>query len=302
MRRVMLATPTLFRVPTAEYLTSVMKTMNLLAAHGMALDTCFVGGDAFVAKARNGLIESFVKTWTTEYPSDMIMYIDDDQSWDEQAVLRAALDPHEIIAAAIPKKQDSPPGEPQVFNNVMLDTDDNGSCYVENGLLRSTQIGSGFLSIKRSEVEKMMKAYPQRYSPGDGGVHTQHYNMFEAKIMWGYTDEMYDALVQAVEAGELDKAKEVAAQIQEGKTKLGQFWVEDLIFCKKWIALGEKIWLDPNVTVEHIGRKSWSGNFMQHLQKYAKVEVSQKPMQLASVPSQPQPIPETLEAIEKLAA
>ncbi len=298
--RVMLATPTLFRVPTAEYLSSVMKTMNLLAANGIALDTCFVGGDAFVAKARNGLVESFVKTWSTEYPSDMLMFIDDDQSWDEQAVLRAALDPHEVIAVAIPKKQDANVGEPQIFNNVMLDTDEKGQCYVENGLLRTSQIGSGMLMLKRGAVEKVIKAYSRRYAPGDGGIHDKHYNHFEAKIMWGDTDEMYDALVAAAEEGNLEKAKEVAAQIQEGKTKLGQFWGEDLIFCKKWIALGEHIWLDPNVTVEHIGRKSWQGNFMHHLQKFAKVEVS-KPA-LAVVPSQPQPITETLDAIEKLAA
>ena len=297
--RVMLATPTLFRVPTAEYLTSVMKTMNLLSSQGIALDICFVGGDAFIAKARNGLIESFIKTWTTEYPSDMLLYIDDDQSWDEQAVLRAALDPHEVIAAAIPKKQDAKEGEPMTFNNVMLDTNEHGQCYVENGLLRTSQIGSGMLSIKRSAIEKLIKAYQQRYAPGDGGIHDKHYNLFESKIMWGDTDEMYEALVKAVEEGNLDKAKEVTAQIQEGKTKLGQFWGEDLIFCKKWTALGEHIWLDPNVTVEHIGRKSWSGNFMHHLQKYAKVEVTAPT--LSVVPST-QPIPATLEAIEKLAA
>lgn len=298
--RVMLATPTLFRVPTAEYLTSVMKTMNLLAQHSIALDTCFVGGDAFIAKARNGLVESFIKTWSTEYPADMLMFVDDDQSWDEQAVLRAALDPHEVIAAAVPKKMDSPAGEPQVFNNVMLDTDEKGQCYVENGLLRTSQIGSGMLMLKRSAVEKVIKAYSRRYSPGDGGIHNEHYNLFEAKIMWGDTDEMYDELVAAVHEGDMEAAKAITARIEEGKPKLGQFWGEDLIFCKKWIALGERIWLDPNVTVEHIGRKSWSGNFMHHLQRYAKVEVT-KPV-LAAVPSQPQPIPETLEAIEKLAA
>ncbi len=270
--RVMLATPTLFRVPTVEYQMSVMKTVNLLMQHGHVMDTCFVGGDAFIGKARNGLVQSFIETWRGDYPSDMLLFIDDDEAWDEHAVLRMVNDPHEIIAAAVPKKMDAKEGEPQTFNNVMLDVDPRGQCYVENGLLRATQIGSGFMSIKRGAIEKMIKAYPQRYAPGDGGVHPLHYNLFEPKIIWDEKDPMVT----------------------------GQFWGEDLLFCKKWCALGEYIWVDPNVTMEHIGRKTWVGNFMHHLQKYAKVEVTtmSSPQPAANIPA----IPETLSEIERLAA
>ena len=261
--RVLLATPTLFRVPTVEYQMSVMKTINLLAQNGIALDSCFVGGDCFISKARNGLVQSFIETWTSEYPADVLVFIDDDQSWDEQAFLRIILDPHEIVAVAIPKKMD---GDPQTFNNVLLDTTEEGQCYVENGMLRASQIGSGFMAIKRSAIEKMIKAYPQRYAPGDGGAHSLHYSLFESKIIWDEKDPMV----------------------------IGQFWGEDLIFCKKWTALGEKIWVDPNVTVEHIGRKSWTGNFMQFHQKHASVTT--KDMQAKEA------VPETLSTIEALAA
>lgn len=267
--RIMLATPTLFRVPTVEYLSSVLRTTNLLAQHGIIMDTCFVGGDAFIAKARNGLVQSFINTWGTEYACDMLLFIDDDQSWDEHAVLRAALDPHLIIAAAVPKKMDpATPAEPQTFNNVMLDTTPDGQCYVENGMLRATQIGSGFMAIKRAAIEKMMQAYPQRYAPGDGGLHALHFNFFEAKIIWDEKDPMVT----------------------------GQFWGEDLVFCKKWCALGEYIWVDPNVQMEHIGRKTWSGNFLHFLQKHASVQVS-TPTSAPAVP-----IPETLAELERIAA
>ena len=266
--RVLLATPTLFRIPTVEYCMSLIKTMNLLALHGIALDSCFVGGDAFISKARNGLIQSFIETWKTETPADIILFIDDDQAWDENAVLRIVQDPHEIISVAVPKKMDDENGI-QTFNNVLLDTDGTGNCYVENGLLRISQIGSGFMAIKRSAIEKLMAAYPQRYAPGDGGAHPLHYNFFESKIIWDEKDPMIT----------------------------GQFWGEDLIFCKKWIALGEKIWLDPNVTMSHIGRKTWNGNFCEFLQKHAAVQLTPP-----ATPIKVEPIPETLAAIEALAA
>ncbi len=272
--RVMLGTPTLFRVPAVEYTMSLIKTIGLLAQHGHVLDTCFVGGDAFIMKARNGIVQSFIETWNSPYPADVLVFIDDDQAWDETAFLRIVQDPHEIISVAVPKKMDIENGI-QTFNNVLLDTDDKGNCYVENGMLRISQVGSGFLAIKRSAIEKLIKAYPQQYSPGDGGAHKLHYCLFESKIIWD----------------------------QDPKV-IGQFWGEDLVFCKKWVALKnpetgepERIWLDPNVTMSHIGRKTWNGNFCEFLQKHAAVQLT-KPAE----PPKVEPIPETLAAIEALAA
>ena len=270
MPRVMLCTPQLFRQPLTEYLISVQKTTQLLQIHNIGLDSCYVGGDCFVGKARNGLIQSFIDSWKTEYPCDVLVFMDDDQGWEEHSFLRVILDPHEFIGVPVPKKTDE-----QTFNNVMLDSDDDGNCYIENGLLRSTQVGAGFIVLKRTMIEKMIAAYPEQYSPGDGGQHALHYNLFEAGVVW-----------------------------QEGgwkKDKPGQFWGEDLNFCKKWCALknpetgeNERIWIDPNVTMEHIGRKAWKGNFMEFLQKHAKV--------VTNDPNKPEPIPETLDAIERMAA
>jgi len=225
-----------------------MKSVNLLGQYGHFLDTAFIGGDCFIGKARNGLVQGFIESWKTDYPADVLVFIDDDQGWDETALLRIVQDPHEVIAVAIPKKMDS---DPITFNNVMLETTPDGQCFVENGLLRAIQIGSGFMAIKRGCIEKMIKAYPQRYAPGDGGAHAAHYNLFEAKVIVDEKDE----------------------------TVMGQFWGEDLIFCQKWCklvnpetGLPERIWIEPNVTVEHIGRKSWTGNFLEHLQKHASVQ------------------------------
>lgn len=269
--RVMLATPTLARQPTIEYMMSVMKAKDLLMTYGHTLDLCFVGGDAFVMKARNGLVQSFIESWKSEYPADVLVMIDDDQAFDEVAFLHIVQDSHEFIGVAIPKKMDS---DPLTFNNVSLELDAEGNCLIENGFMKCNQVGSGFIALKRSAIEKMVAAYPQRYAPGDGGVHPLHYNLFESKIIWDEKDPMV----------------------------IGQFWGEDLIFCKKWCALGESIWIQPNVTVEHVGRKSWPGNFMEFLQKHAKVELAPV-VQLQPVAQKtPEPIPETLDALARLAA
>lgn len=256
--RVMLATPSLDGVPSIEYQTSVLKTNALLTAHGIQFDLNFIRGDQFISKARNGLIQGFLDSPDKQ---DCLFFIDDDEGWDEQSFLRMVLDPHEFVAAAVPKKTDS--GE---FNNVILDTQVGNECVIEGGLLRALQIGSGFIRLKRSAIEKMVKAYPRQYCPGDGGPHALHYALFDSKIIWP----------------------------ADGKEGHGQFWGEDLEFCKKWTALGEYIWIDPNVNMEHAGRKTFRGNFLTYLKSTCNVVMQELP--------QPQPLPETLAAIEQIAA
>lgn len=235
--RVMLATPSLDGVPSIEYQTSVLKTNQLLQSNGIGLDINFIRGDQFIAKARNGLVEGFLKSPEKQ---DILFFIDDDEGWDEHGFMRMCLDPHEVVCAAVPKKTDT--GE---FNNVILDIDPaTNQCFIENGLLRAKQIGTGCMRFTRSALEKMAKAYPRRYAPGDGGPHAEHYAFFESKIIW-----------------------------PDDPTKLGQFWGEDLEFCQKWLALGEYLWIDPNVRMTHTGRKVWDGCFLDFLRATCEVEL-----------------------------
>lgn len=44
-------------------------------------------------------------------------------------------------------------------------------------------------------------------------------------------------------------------------------WGEDIFFCRQWVALGEFIWVDSDITFSHAGRKVWRGNFFDHAVK-----------------------------------
>lgn len=43
----------------------------------------------------------------------------------------------------------------------------------------------------------------------------------------------------------------------------GELVSEDNVFCRKWRSLGNKVWIDPTMTCNHIGAKKYQGNFMQ---------------------------------------
>ena len=63
----------------------------------------------------------------------------------------------------------------------------------------------------------------------------------------------------------------------EGKTcrmvfdiqiKNGELVSEDNVFCQKWRKLGGKVFIDPNMTCNHIGVKKYTGSFAEFLEYY----------------------------------
>lgn len=71
-------------------------------------------------------------------------------------------------------------------------------------------------------------------------------------------------------------AEHVPTYEQEGKVvrrffstgiRDGEFWGEDLNFCRDWIALGQKLYLDPDISFMHVGRKKWTGNYLEFVKR-----------------------------------
>lgn len=158
-----------------------------------------------------------------------LFFIDADQGWDAAAFVRMVLDDHLIVAGAVPKKTDG-----LEFNGLNLDAAPNGDCYLENGMIRAKHVGTGFMRIRRAAIEKLIEQHPATYKPGDGSPHDLLHEVFPCGPK-----------------GDGDKR---------------QFWGEDLSFCDRWLALGEHVWIDPNIDFVHIGRKTYKGNLYKFLE------------------------------------
>ena len=48
----------------------------------------------------------------------------------------------------------------------------------------------------------------------------------------------------------------------------GMLWSEDYTFCKRWLALGGEIWLDPEIRLAHWGTYVWQGSILDQLTDY----------------------------------
>lgn len=52
------------------------------------------------------------------------------------------------------------------------------------------------------------------------------------------------------------------------KVENGDLISEDYVIANKWKSLGYKVWLDPTITINHIGTKKYKGNFNQFIKKH----------------------------------
>lgn len=97
------------------------------------------------------------------------------------------------------------------------------------GLLEVDYLGTGFLKISRKAIEKMMRRYPEfKYNGPDG---RDAYGLFQAPIADG------------------------------------KLTGEDAFFCQHWGKIGGKVWLDPDMTLHHVGSKAYRGNFREMIER-----------------------------------
>jgi hypothetical protein len=123
----------------------------------------------------------------------------------------------------------------------LLETNDNGEIMGDptTGLINALHIPAGFSAIKRNVFEQMENLHPEWMVENNGGMTT----FFATGNVFGD----------------------------------GLFYGEDVAFCKRWRAMGGKIWIYPDIDFEHIGKKSFYGNFHNFLiEEKCKAEMKRK--------------------------
>ena len=73
------------------------------------------------------------------------------------------------------------------------------------------------------------------------------------KIMWENSQEYKDG-------------EKVYRHVFETKVVDGNLLGEDVCFCTKWRSLGEKVYVHPDISVAHIGKKRWDGDFKKYVE------------------------------------
>lgn len=229
-RSLMICTP-IARNPAWEYTASILSTVMTLQELGIRCTFQFMVGGSIVHKSRNELVATFL---ASDY-TDMI-FIDDDMQWSPKDVVRLLASDKPLIGGVGRMRVQKPNSDPAVWcwrlpkDRTELRQDDMGA-------VEAAGFGAAFMLISKIVFERMVEAHPEwaRKAPDDWDprIRPFYFEFFRQ----GHPD------IEGDETG------------------------EDYVFCDRWRALGEEVWVDPTITLGHVGSHNFRGSVSEVLQE-----------------------------------
>jgi len=208
-----------------------------------------IGNESLIQRARNGIVAKFMG----DNEATHLMFIDADITFSWVSIIKLLLSNKELCGGCYPKKcfnwdkikhhiQKNPNLKDDelmaksldyVFNPIYHKEGDNVIIRLDNGMAQVKDIGTGFMLIRKSAINKMIKKFPETkyrnnvagYSQGQNSADDYFYSLFDCGI---------------------DPVSRV-------------YLSEDYLFCKRWIDIGGELWLDLNTNLNHTGIIDYKG-------------------------------------------
>ena len=236
--KVCFAIPTITGDIRCETAKSLLEAVLACHAVGIETDLLIIANCPVLPVARNTLVAMFI----ADPEATDLFFLDYDVGFDPIAVVKLLQRPEEIIAGAYRVKVD----DKTEFSVVPRSRDGRfiGKTISEQpplAILEADFLATGFIRIKREVFERMAQAYPDlRYQ--ENVVKTVNRKITEAYDFFGMG---------------IDHTR-------------GRYTTEDYMFCKRWRDIGGQLWIYPDISFDHIGRKAYSGNFHEFLLRDAQ--------------------------------
>lgn len=156
---------------------------------------------------------------------DRMLFIDADVAWRPEELCKFVRHDADMVAGVYPKKRDG--AEWPVIPC-------SGPRVGINGLVEVEGVPTGFLMMSRQCIERMVENCDRAYRGNADDDDMLYHILFERT--W-----------EPVEGEDY-----------------GYRWGGDFSFCRKWRALGGKIYVDPELTFDHEGQHRWTGRLADY--------------------------------------
>lgn len=208
----MIGTPALTGELDVLYVNSLVESIRECANKNIILMPVFIANESMLPIARNDLI-----FYAYESKVDDLVFIDADQNWTPQQLLRLLSHNVDMVAGTCRKKINNEQYVGRLFDN------EKNIQVNEDGLAKMKGVGTGFLRLSQNCIRQLYES-----------------------------SELYDVNKRSV---------------FEYKVIDGNFTGEDLVMCYKWKELGGNIFLDTEITIGHVGKINFTGNFKEWANK-----------------------------------
>jgi hypothetical protein len=166
MKKIMIATPSYSGDISAFYVDSLVNTVNKVKNSEIKISHQFLVYQPVIQYARNTLVKQFL-----ESDNDEIVFIDSDQAWEPDDLIKLINSNKDFVGAAVHLKTHD-----ERYNVKFLDNEVD-----HEGYLLVDSIGTGFLKISRNALEKICKD-SEKYFYNE----TEYSSVFELSIKDGH--------------------------------------------------------------------------------------------------------------------
>jgi hypothetical protein len=202
---------------TEAFFISMLKYMAAANRLGLNFTVDTMVNESLIPRGRNSLVAKFL---AFDPKSTHLMFIDADIGFEPEEVIKLVLANKDVAGGLYPKK--SLPIQ-YVVNKIP-------NSAKEGNLVEVSNLGTGFMLIKRQVIEKMIQVRPDLHYADAIGL-----------------DPKYDPYKYALFDTQIDPV-----------TK--EYLSEDYYFCKLWRELGGQIWADLSINLAHTGYYKFQGD------------------------------------------
>lgn len=145
MKKVLIATPCLDQKVDAYFVHSLCESIKLGLKHDLDIRCVFLANESILPMARN---ELFYLAYTENY--DIMVFIDDDEYWNENALIDIIQSEKDVISLPVVNKTDK-----ESSFNIWLNEDYEKD---SDGYIKIEKCGSGFLKLSRKVIEDLWES------------------------------------------------------------------------------------------------------------------------------------------------
>jgi len=236
---IFLATPCYGGLATTAYMSSVLALQRVCMERRIGLQVELGGGDALIPRARGIMAAKFLEHTTHTH----LLFVDADIGFRPEAVFRLLDAGREVIGGVYPAKRVHWDKARRAFERKAADIPAASLNYVvrflpsetnavevdDDGFGEVAYVGTGFMLIARSALQKLTDAHPN--------LRARHGDMAGAAV---------------------PEATMLFETVIEPDT--GQYLSEDYAFCRRWRDLGGAIYADFHTRLTHVGHASYEGS------------------------------------------
>ena len=227
-----------------HYVRATLELQALLQRHKIPV-TFHLIQSSIVTQGRNLCTSAFLKSECTH-----MLFVDTDVEFDETSVLTMLKADKDIVLTPYPMKVIDWEKAKDISEKSGRHISKCGYYYpmafvdpenidCKDGITEIKRGPAGFMLIKRQVFEKMSKEYPHLKIKQQTMLNQQ---MRETENFWNFWDTEFN---------------------QEKGTFMG----EDFAFCKRWTAIGGRIYANVDAYITHHGDYSYKGRFIDEGQK-----------------------------------